>query len=86
MVKHFVYIIENGDGIHYKGMSTNIENRLLQHNAGESKYTSVRGPWKLVYCAQFDSLSEAVKEEKRIKRLNKLSLLKLIAGYANPHT
>jgi putative endonuclease len=73
-----IYIIQNEEGIFYKGFTTDIENRLIQHNSSLGKYTSSRGPWKLVYTKEYGSKREALIEEKRIKRLNKASLLKLI--------
>jgi predicted GIY-YIG superfamily endonuclease len=29
---HYVYIIENADGIFYKGSTSDFERRLLEHN------------------------------------------------------
>ena len=34
---------------YYKGFSINPKQRLIQHNLGESKFTSNFGPWKLVH-------------------------------------
>ncbi len=75
---YWVYIIENADGLLYKGYTENIEKRLVQHNNNESRYTSFRGPWKLVYKHEYSTKSEALKEERRIKHLNLKSLKKLI--------
>jgi putative endonuclease len=45
-----VYILQSEvDGDYYKGVTQNIEKRLLEHNTGESKFTSTKTPWKLVY-------------------------------------
>jgi putative endonuclease len=55
------------DGSLCKGFTTNIENRLLEHNLGKSKYTSTRIPWKLIHIEEFDSHQLAVKREKYFK-------------------
>jgi putative endonuclease len=45
-----VYILQSEvDGDYYKGVTQNIEKRLLEHNSGESKFTSTKLPWNLVY-------------------------------------
>jgi predicted GIY-YIG superfamily endonuclease len=40
-----VYILQS----EVDGVTQNIEKRLLEHNTGESKFTSTKTPWKLVY-------------------------------------
>ncbi|MGL4804961.1 MAG: GIY-YIG nuclease family protein [Bacteroidales bacterium] len=78
-MEYYIYILENQDGIFYKGITTNIEKRLEQHNdSNKSKYTSSRGPWILVYLKKMPDKRSALIEEKRIKKLNKLSLMKFI--------
>ncbi len=63
-----VYIIENQAGKIYIGVSENIENRLLQHNAGESKWTAKFGPWTLNWNSYLMSLGDARKVENKMKR------------------
>ena len=46
----FVYVLESiADSIRYVGMTTHLENRLIQHNAGKSKFTKGHLPWKIIY-------------------------------------
>ena len=78
METYTVYIIQNDSGIYYKGYTTNLSRRMEEHNSMHGKYTSYRGPWKLVYSREFESKREALIEEKRIKRLNAASLQKLV--------
>jgi putative endonuclease len=73
-----VYIISNPEGIFYNGVSSNVLHRLWEHNNNKSRFTSGKGPWEIVYQAEFAKLSDALIEEKRIKRLNKDSLQRLI--------
>jgi putative endonuclease len=78
-----VYIISNPDGIYYKGYTTDIVQRLEQHNSPIGKYTSEKGPWVLVFTKSFDNKSEALKYEKMLKRQNHKYLDWLIASDKN---
>jgi putative endonuclease len=52
----------------YKGYTENIERRLIEHNSvGEGKWTSARGPWKLVYTKEFETKKEAMAHERFLK-------------------
>ena len=78
---HFVYIIYSDEfDLYYKGYSLNPDQRLIQHNNQESRYTAGKGLWRLVYKKAFLTKREALAEERRIKRLNRTAILKLIAG------
>jgi putative endonuclease len=75
----YTYIIwSNNYEIFYKGITQNIEHRLLEHNNDLSRFTSGKGPWVLVYLKQHTSKREAIWEEKRIKRLSDRSIHSLI--------
>lgn len=64
----FVYIIKSTiDNRLYKGLTTNLETRIHEHNSGKTKSTSPYKPWKLVYFEKFDSRDEARKREKYFK-------------------
>jgi putative endonuclease len=78
-----VYILQSEvDGDYYKGVTQNIETRLLEHNSGESKFTSTKLPWILVYSKAYELKRDALIEEKRIKKLNRKSLELLISKNA----
>lgn len=62
----------------YKGITENPVQRLFEHNNALSRHTAGKGPWKLVYLKQFNTKKEALIQEKRIKKLNRRSVLKLI--------
>jgi putative endonuclease len=67
----FVYLLLCADGSLYCGWSTDPERRLRQHQAGSaSRYTRTRRPVELVYAREFETRSEAMREEARIKRLS----------------
>jgi len=69
-VAAFVYLLRCADGTLYCGWSTDPARRLRQHQAGAaSRYTRTRLPVELVYTREFETRSEAMREEIRIKRL-----------------
>ena len=67
---HKVYIIQNQEGILYKGYSDNIIQRVEAHNNDLSNYTAGKGPWKLVFVKSFTLKTQALKFEKMLKRQN----------------
>lgn len=76
---YYVYILESlSNGDFYKGSTENYVERLKQHNLGESQYTRSLGPWKLIFVQAFETKTEALKREKRLKRYNKVYLQWLI--------
>ena len=68
--KHFVYILKCGDGTLYTGYTVDVSQRLRMHKHGKgAKYTRGRGPLELVYQISFATKREALREEKRVKKL-----------------
>jgi putative endonuclease len=64
-----VYILECADGSWYTGITTDIERRLKQHNAGKAgRYTRSRLPVRLV-CVREDlpGRSSALRLELKVK-------------------
>jgi putative endonuclease len=65
-----VYLVRCADNSLYCGVSTDLKNRLIEHNSGKgAKYTRSRRPVDLVGIGPQMSKSEALKLEYRIKRL-----------------
>ncbi len=49
-MSYFVYILQSEmDGTFYKGSAPDYLKRFKEHNAGASRYTSTKLPWKLIY-------------------------------------
>jgi len=72
MSSFFTYILECSDGTFYVGKTTDIKRRLRQHNGelkGGAKYTSGRRPVILYYMKDHQNLSEALKNEIKLKKL-----------------
>jgi len=80
---YFVYILESTvDHTFYIGYTSNIKNRLFEHNFGRTGYTKLKRPWKLVYFEQYATISEARIRENYLKKLkSKTYLYKLIKNY-----
>lgn len=76
----WVYMLRCADGSLYTGWSTDVLRRLERHRAGKaSRYTASRLPVELVYEAAVEDRSAALREELRIKRLDRRAKLALIA-------
>ncbi len=69
---NWVYLLRCADGSLYAGWTNNLEKRVKTHNEGAgAKYTRGRRPVKLVYARGFNTKSEAMAEEVRLKKLQK---------------
>src|SRR5690606_20318815 len=69
MKSYYVYIIYSAThDLYYKGYTSNLEIRLLQHNNHESRYTAEKAPWELVFIQSFSSKTEALKRERSLKK------------------
>jgi putative endonuclease len=76
-----LYLVRCGDDSLYTGITTDVVRRFQEHLAGgpkSAKYLRGRGPLKLVYYVQVGSHSEALRAERRMKRLNKAAKEKLL--------
>ncbi len=61
----------------YIGHTNNLERRSDEHNRGKSIYTRKFRPWQLLAYKSFETRGDAVREERRIKRLkNRAFILK----------
>ena len=78
----FVYILKCADGTLYTGWTTDIERRVLEHNAGKkgSRYTRVRRPVQLVYSETTEDNIAAMRREAQIKKLSREQKLLLITN------
>ncbi|UZT97463.1 GIY-YIG nuclease family protein [Chryseobacterium fluminis] len=76
-----VYILYSPSrNVYYKGFSEDVEKRLGYHLNSSGKYTSGTDDWKIVYVQKFELKSAALREEKRLKKLNRASIERLIKG------
>jgi putative endonuclease len=76
----WVYMLRCCDGSLYTGWTSNLNRRLARHSAGKaSRYTASRLPVELALALAMPDRSSAMREEARIKRLNRAGKLALIA-------
>ena len=81
MKQSWVYILKCSDGSYYTGCTTNLEQRIQEHNFKKyDSYTSTRLPVELVYSQQFANINEAIAAERRIKDWNRSKKEALIKG------
>ena len=53
---------------YYTGQTSDLENRLNNHNSSGSKSTKKASDWVLKYSEEFQTRGEAVKRESEIKK------------------
>jgi len=64
----YVYILYSvSRDRYYVGYTSNVDERVIEHNAGATNYTRSGKPWILVYKEQYELKSEAMKREREIK-------------------
>jgi putative endonuclease len=81
MANAWVYILRCRDGSLYTGWTDDLTRRVARHGAGRaSRYTASRLPVELVFAASMADRSAAMREEARIKRLDRPGKLALISA------
>jgi putative endonuclease len=65
----YVYLLESlkEPGRRYVGITTDLNNRLKEHNSGKSPHTNKYKPWKIVVAVRFDDNHKANKFELYLK-------------------
>ncbi len=77
--KYYVYMLLTEKNTLYCGYTDDVEKRFQAHLDGRgAKYTRANKPVKIVYTKEFESKSEAMKEEHRMKELTHKQKLELI--------
>ncbi len=80
-----MYILRCGDGSLYTGWSNDVERRLGRHRRGlASRYTASRLPVELALALPMADRGCAMREEARIKRMDRAGKLALIAAHSAP--
>jgi putative endonuclease len=81
---YYVYMLESlADGNFYKGSTTDYLKRVQEHNRGESQFTRSKMPWRLIFVQEFETKQEALIQEKKLKKCNKIYLRWLITQPVN---
>jgi putative endonuclease len=67
-MNYWVYILKSmKDGNYYVGLSSDVNKRLLYHNAGKVRSTKHRLPFELLYKEAYATRTEARDREKYLK-------------------
>ncbi len=70
--EHFFYVLECSDGSYYGGYTVDLERRVTQHNSGKgAKYTRMKRPVKVIYAAEYEDKSAALRAEYAFKQLTR---------------
>jgi putative endonuclease len=78
----FLYILRCADGSYYIGTTrTALEIRIAQHNSGAlGGYTATRRPVTLVYSQWFERITDAIENERKLKRWSRAKKEAFIRG------
>jgi putative endonuclease len=69
---HFVYIVRCADGSLYTGYARDPRARERLHNTGRgARYTSGRRPVSLIYWEVFESVGDALRRERALKKMSR---------------
>lgn len=76
----YVYILNCSDNTFYTGVTTNLQQRIQEHNQGKhaNSYTASRLPVDLVFFCSFTEVGIAIQFEKKIKKWSRAKKMALI--------
>ncbi len=73
----YTYVLKSErNGQHYYGSCRDLDKRLARHNSGKVRSTKAFRPYKIIYFEQFESRSDAYKQELFFKTLQGNNYLK----------
>ena len=68
MNKYYVYILQSDKGRHYIGYTSNLDQRLSQHNRKHKGFTGKEeNGWELVCFVEVNEKMKAIELEKKLK-------------------
>jgi len=74
MNRYFVYILQSNKNRHYIGYTSNLSQRISQHNRNHRGFTGTAEIWKVMCFAEFADKAEAMRNEKYLKSLKDYKL------------
>lgn len=78
---HFFYLARCSDNSLYAGTCVDVKAREALHNAGKgAKYTRSRKPIEIIYTEEFETLSEARRREREVKKMSRKEKERLVEG------
>jgi putative endonuclease len=78
----WLYILRCADGSYYVGTTrSSLDSRIAQHNAGTFEgYTASRLPVELIFSQWFDQITDAIENERKLKKWSRAKKEALIRG------
>jgi putative endonuclease len=78
----YLYILRCADGSYYVGTTrSTLEVRIAQHNAGTlGGHTAARRPVELVFSQWFERITDAIENERKLKRWSRAKKEAFIRG------
>lgn len=77
----YAYVLRSEkDKTYYIGHSSNLTNRLREHNFRNTTYTKLKRPWILLYSEEFSTRGFAILREKQLKKIKNRTVLEKIIG------
>ena len=68
-MKYFVYILYSASiNKYYIGHTNDLARRIYEHDLGKEKFTKKGIPWEMKFSCSFDLNTDAIKEERRLKK------------------
>ncbi|HAP35567.1 MAG TPA: hypothetical protein DCQ28_06335 [Bacteroidetes bacterium] len=81
MNRAWIYIVLCSDGSYYVGSTTDLEQRINDHNSSRYEgYTSSRLPVKLLWSSEFSDIRYAFEYERKIKKWSRAKKEALMRG------
>ena len=82
MQQSYVYILKCSDDSYYTGVTSNLHQRMFQHETAfyPDCYTANKRPLLLVSYAEFTDITIAFEKEKQIKKWSRVKKEALING------
>lgn len=82
---YFIYILfSKKDNKLYVGCTTDLEQRLIDHNSGKVSSTKSRRPFEMIYSEEYADKAEAFNRERYLKSLWSARFKKkLLTEYVN---
>jgi tRNA/rRNA methyltransferase len=80
-LEYHTYLLRCSDGKYYVGHTDNLEQRIAQHQSGESAgFTQTRRPVQLIWAEQFSDREQAFAVERQLKGWGRAKKEALVAG------
>ena len=79
---YHVYMVECKNGTYYTGYTSDLKNRINEHNSGcGAKYLRGKCPVRLVYAKEYRYYKNALRAERNLKKLTRSRKEDLIRVY-----